>query len=407
MSTLPAQEVPLSKLQTCQKKITLVCGGSECQVNILIAMSTCGTLLATTYGDSCLTHRFTIEGASEGNFKSIETFLNTLTCEVTPSNALYLYEMAARLGCGRLAEHVKPVLAKMDLGAVGIDYLRKIFDLGGDCGPLVEFWANRLCDGNLDDFTNLPAPLLDMILRVTKAPPAKILALLRAVFDWRTNPNHRLAQYLPLREMPAAERREFLCHPALNLNRIKSALMRINTEDGVPTNREDWRGVITYDPEKPFSGFLHSTTEYSFNSSSIASGPGRYDAQVLVQDDLDGYFCTDAEAEPSLEVKFSSVRFAVSGYVLKSWPMASNGVAPVAWDLMVTFDGRSWIVVDHREDETGLVGNYAVQYFEVPSEMCDMFALAIKFVQRRTANPGNSRLALSGFDIYGSYQHLS
>ena len=407
MSENSAVEVPLSQIQSCDKKLTLISNGKRCDVNILLAFATCEAIMVDSYADCCLNKVYEIHGASDGDLEKVATFINTLKCEIrSTQDGLYLYEMAARLRCARLAEFVRESLNNRHFLEGGLDYLKKIYELGGDCTPLIEFWAVQMRTGKPGMFANLPIPLLDMLLKEAQkvTSPEKILEVLQAVFDWRKEPNHRLAKYLPLGAMSEHDRFEFLHHPMLNLNRLKGLILRARTDVAVPLKRRAAGIDVKYEQDSQFSGFLANTQFYTLEASSVATGPSTYGPDALVREQANEYFCTNADLDPWFMIRMKESRFTLTGYALETWRIGVNGVVPVDWEVYGSKDGESWELLDKRENQRQLIGNLMTAYFEVELSDAARKLVAIKFIQKKNNNPGNTRLALNRFEIFGSYE---
>ena len=400
-------EVPLSQIQSCDRKLTLISNGKQCDVNILLAFATCHAILIDSWADCCLNKVYEVHGASDGDLEKVATFINTLECDVgSTQDALYLYEMAARLGCTRLAAHVAEFFTNRHFLSAGLDYLKMIYELGGNCAPFVEFWAEQMRTAKPGIFAKLPIPLLDMIFKNAQkvVSPERILEVLQAVFDWRKEPNHRLAKYLPLRVMSEQDRHEFLHHPMLNLNRLKGLLLSARTYVAVPVKKSEAGIEVKYDQDNPFAGFLAMKKFYTLDASSVATGPNSYDPEVMLSEQGDDYFCTNADLDPYLIISMTDARFTMTGYSLQTWRMGANGVVPVDWEVWGSKDGESWDLLDRRENQRQLIGNSVTAYFDVEMSPAVRDLVGIKFIQKKNANPGNTRLALAHFEVFGSYE---
>jgi hypothetical protein len=123
-------------------------------------------------------------------------------------------------------------------------------------------------------------------------------------------------------------------------------------------------------------------------------------SNILTNDDT--YFCSNEKdnAIVQFDLDFSPRMISIQSYVLKSWKLGANGVAPVSWELCVKNDTGEWVQVDVRTDCNELIGNSKWSLFCL-NKVTDGVS-EVRFIQRKSGNPGNQRLALSLIEFYGT-----
>lgn len=109
--------------------------------------------------------------------------------------------------------------------------------------------------------------------------------------------------------------------------------------------------------------------------------------------------CTNDEPHSSLEIDLHMQRLAkLTGYTLQCHYHGRDGY-PRHWRLEGSHNGQTWTELSEEEGDFFQEGHYA-HYFEVASPTpCRYFRL----VQLGLNSAGNSRLCLSGLELFGFF----
>ena len=339
--------------------------------------------------DACLTEAVTVTQPLRGIDHAVNFVLKQ---SVEPKNYLDLYEAASYLRINNITETCGPQLAPF-LCKAGPEYIKKIYDLGGDIAPILEAFPTIITEFGIAEIAKFPTPLIDIILQNEKVviSPNEKRDLLSMVFDWKENPNHRLTKHLPLSLLTDEEIRHLLFHPKLNANTLRYLLLQTNSSS---------TAVYAF-TDNMFNGILAANKDsVEFSASSVASGPKTYNPENMLTENPTEYFCTKPEKEPYFVACFSG-NVEVSAYAIQVWRLSMNGVVPLAWNLEGSQDGETWTVIDSQDNQTELMeANGQTKMFEVSNPENDSFQY-MRFIQKKSGNERNTSLALARFELFG------
>ena len=210
--------------------------------------------------------------------------------------------------------------------------------------------------------------------------------------------------------MPKSDVREYLNDYRLNFNYHRLNFFNSFKINNCGFNSTDSNTIYVELPPVPpssheiYPGLLKKipNDSYSLSSSSVAYPTDMQDSygpEILLSGDVNQYFCTQNGSNEWLEVSFEQYEVNLSGYLLRSWKRASNKVCPVSWNLEGSNDHDHWNIISHEENIQDLMidnGYYLAAVSDVS------YYKFFRFIQLSTGNEGNSVLALSGFELYGT-----
>lgn len=316
-------------------------------------------------------------------------------------NVVFCTYASIELRIGDLYEKCIEILDDNQLEKNIKDFILQAYINGCDIDAFVDFLASKF--ELLEKLKmDLPFPLIEMILKSPAfiVDDESVLSLLNSLFDYQKRPSCRLTKYIPFGIIPEEESNAFFDNPSININEFRWIL-------ALPTilnNGKDFDNYKEVFPqsENDFSGIIRNYKVPVVTASSIAKPThiqNSYGPENLISTKKsENYFCSENGPEEYLLFSFEPIHIKVYAYALKSWKFAVNGVCPSKWILEGSNDKNIWSVL-HEYSGDDLAQNSTTKIFKVDNPSPPL--MYFRFSQRDTLNPGNKRLALAAFDIFG------
>ncbi|OHT14422.1 hypothetical protein TRFO_15201 [Tritrichomonas foetus] len=350
----------------------------------------------------------------DGDFNIVEKYFLTKDVHINKTNALFLFNVGLQLKIDYFINHCSFNLPESSFLNNEDNITVKLFETGSDMKNVISLLARNfssLISSNV--LKSYPISLIDLILKspFLNIEPSLLNSYLFTIFSYKNEPNHRLAKYISFGEMSKDDVKAYLNNTRLNMNRLRVKLLgslpflqekreRINlihTEIDLPTNIFD-----------DLSGLIRATENPETIASSIAYPTNMqhsYGPEMLFQKNMKSkmYFCTLSEENPWFQMEFTNISIKLSGYMLKSWYNAQNGVCPTSWTLEASEDGIDWVKIDSVLQSKELMNNGAVV---IRNTSIEEYFTFFRFTQLSNVNPGNKALALNLFELYGTAQEM-
>lgn len=350
----------------------------------------------------------------DGNFQIIVDYFQTNKIEINKENALFIFNVGCDLQIDSIID--------MSVSYIPEDYfltnknniLQNLYFSGSSMKKVLSLLSSHFNELISTKFLEkLPISFISLILSSPNlnVEPQDLLKFLSKFFNWKKNPNHALAKYLPLQIIPKDEIREYLNDYRLNFNHLRINFFNSLQISDNKINFSDHNAIYAElpqflnDDKIIIPGLLKKIPRESIllSSKSVAYPTDmqeNYGPEILLSEDSQQYFCTQQGENEYLEISFTDFEVRLEGYLLRSWKGASNKVCPVSWNLEASNDGKDWSIIDHKDYVQDLMKDNGI-YISPIEETNYNYYKFFRFVQLSTGNEGNSVLALSGFELYG------
>ena len=182
----------------------------------------------------------------------------------------------------------------------------------------------------------------------------------------------------------------------------------------VPSAEIVARNEFVYDQAAPFRGIIaHLTEKYGANvheekavevtASSVLSdvflGKSKFAPKHAVELGSDSEFCTKDKQGSWICYDFKGRRVTPTSYTIRSHDSRSR---PRSWVLEVSNDGRSWELVDRRENNSDLMGRgFVTHNFSISPVPGGRFRFVRLRMTGQNHNGGNC-LDLTTLEVFGS-----
>ena len=149
----------------------------------------------------------------DGDFQLIVDYFETNKIEINDDNALFLLNVGCDLQFDDIINKSINYIPETFFLTNKNNILQNLYFSGSSMNKVISLLSSHFDELVSTKFLEkLPIPLIDLILRSPhlNSDPQILYNFLSKVFDWRKNPNHSLAKYLPLQVMPKDEVRKYL-----------------------------------------------------------------------------------------------------------------------------------------------------------------------------------------------------
>lgn len=354
-----------------------------------------------------------------GDFQLVIDFLQNSPIEINEGNALFLINVGCDLQIDNLVSRCLPYIPIETFLTNKNNILQNLYFSGSNIEKVLLILSSHFTVLLSTDFLiKLPIPFIDAILHspLLNVDSKDLLNFLSKIFNWKKNPNHRLAKYLPLEIIPKDDIKCYLNDYRLNFNHQRinifnsfqitdkkihiSGYSVVKADLPPPILSDDiYPGIIRKIYTK--SQLNNNNSSILLSSSSVAFPTDMqesYGPEVLLNEGNVQYFCTKQGENEWLEIGFENYKVSVSGYMLMSWRGASNKVCPVSWNLEASNDCKQWFIIDSKENILDLMIDSGCYVASIDQSKWYKY---FRFTQLKTGNEGNTALALAGFEIYG------
>ncbi|OHT03118.1 hypothetical protein TRFO_06765 [Tritrichomonas foetus] len=205
--------------------------------------------------------------------------------------------------------------------------------------------------------------------------------------------------------------RQLLLTPSYDLNPLKDQIIpliaRINGSDASVKTRNSL--VFDYSgPGSEFKGLFHYLdVNQKLSSYVLVTASSEYSSNFSAQNTVgDGdercYFSSHGGQVEYLTFRLIGCTLKPTGYSMKSWYFAQNGVTPVSWQLDASIDESNWYTIHSVTDSMDLVGNHKSSFYNINGVEMDSFSY-FRLTQLKSGSTKNPIFALAKFELFGIF----
>ena len=388
-----------------------------------------------------------------GDFNEVKSYLMGSQIKITQTNSIFLFNAACELQIQSLIDKTTACILQ-NFNSSDEKDLIKILDLvvSAFSSNMNFFYLIPILSKNFNSISKyldkVPDAVVDKILANNElnASERDLYNFLTKRVDFNKNPNNRLIKYIPPQYFtPRHSFYKILDNPNLNMNVLRSIVLKqrfvkeqVNTDEidnieeqqkeippgqNIPQNSTGVRhvgiefdilgGIISLQMRHPVAVLSYPKAIRGYEISNLFTRDDSYFCCKIIPNDPNMVLSNITSNSKYLNI-LSKIpnqypyllfdfgeknKIRIDGYVMRSFRLASNKVAPISWSIEGSNDGINWTMIDQQTNRNDLTFNSKSVYFPIRKET-EYFSM-YKLTQYDTGNEGNKALALSYFDIFG------